>query len=137
MIKKEKGFTLIELLVVIFIIGVLTAVVLPNLIGARQRGRDAKRKQDLESIKNALRLYYNDNQAYPDTGSNLTSLLVPDYMVSLPAETVSSQDEYGYVMRDSNDGFYLTAQLEVGDASDSHIPCGVSLDDDTFVVCAN
>ena len=69
MIKSRRGFTLIELLVVIFIIGTLTAIILPNFVSSRQRARDARRKQDLADIKNALRMYYNDNQSYPETST--------------------------------------------------------------------
>lgn len=70
---NKKGFTLIELLVVIAIIGVLTAVLLVNLVGIRERGADAKKKSDLNQLKSALRLYYNDSQNYPsaDDGGNI------------------------------------------------------------------
>ena len=73
--KSKKGFSLIELLVVISIIGVLAAILMMNLMGARERGRDAQRIQDLNSLKSALRLYYNDNnQLYPP-GNNCTTCL--------------------------------------------------------------
>lgn len=61
----KKGFSLIELLVVIAITAVLTAIALPNFLSARERARDAKRKQEMNEMKNALRLYYNDKQFYP------------------------------------------------------------------------
>jgi prepilin-type N-terminal cleavage/methylation domain-containing protein len=61
----KKAFSLIELLVVISIIAVLLTVALPNFLSARERARDARKKQELNEMKNALRLYYNDFQAYP------------------------------------------------------------------------
>jgi prepilin-type N-terminal cleavage/methylation domain-containing protein len=61
----KKGFSLIELLVVIAITAVLTAIALPNFLSARERARDAKRKQEMQEMKNSLRLYYNDYQTYP------------------------------------------------------------------------
>lgn len=68
LMKKNRsisGFTLIELLVVIFIIGVLVSLLLSNILGARQRAEDMERKNGLQQMKRALRLYYNDNQSYP------------------------------------------------------------------------
>lgn len=62
----ERGFTLIELLVVIFIIGILVSLLLANILGARQRAEDVERKNGLQQMKRALRLYYNDNQEYPE-----------------------------------------------------------------------
>jgi len=61
----SKGFTLIELLVVIAIMAVLMAVVLPNYLGARERAQDAKLKGEMNQLKSALRMYYNDYQRYP------------------------------------------------------------------------
>lgn len=62
----KKGFTLIELLVVIAIIGILATLIITNIQGVRERGRDLRRKSDLSSIQKSLRLYYNDNKTYPD-----------------------------------------------------------------------
>ena len=63
--KKRSGFTLIELLVVISILGVLASLIVTNLNDSRARARDARKKQNLQAMKTALRLYYNDYQAYP------------------------------------------------------------------------
>lgn len=65
--RSQDAFTLVELLVVISILAVLMAVAIANLAGARGRARDAKIKIELKELKNALRLYYNDYQSYPDT----------------------------------------------------------------------
>jgi general secretion pathway protein G len=56
----KKGFTLIELLVVIAIIGMLSALLVPNFMGARERARDAQRKSDLKQIQKALEMYRQD-----------------------------------------------------------------------------
>jgi len=86
-----QGFTLIELLVVISIIGILAGLLLLNFVGVRGRASDTKVKNDLRQLKSALRLYYNDNQLYPDTASMPTSGSFDDggsvvYMKELPAD---------------------------------------------------
>ncbi len=62
---QKKGFTLIELLVVIAIIGILSAIGLVSLNGAREKARDAQRKSDLSQIRTALVLYYDDVGVVP------------------------------------------------------------------------
>jgi type IV pilus assembly protein PilA len=62
---NRKGFTLIELLVVIAIIGILSAVGLIALNGAREKARDSQRKSDLGQLRTGMALYYDTNQKYP------------------------------------------------------------------------
>jgi prepilin-type N-terminal cleavage/methylation domain-containing protein len=61
----KKGFTLIELLVAIAIIATLIGLAIPNFLGARGRAKDARRKGEIQQMKNALQLYFNDYRAYP------------------------------------------------------------------------
>jgi len=137
----QRGFTLIELLVVIFIIGILAGIVLPNFVSARERARDAKRKQDLVQVRNALRLYYNDNQSYPAAvsfGAEWTP-----YMTLIPQDPISGQ-EYAYCTSTDGDSFLLCANLEnAGDPeiSESAAACGSSCGCDCsgncYYVCGN
>ena len=69
-LRLKWGFTLIEMLVVVSLIGVLTTLVAANLNSARERARDTQRKSDARSIETALRLYYQDYQAFPASGSS-------------------------------------------------------------------
>lgn len=83
--KGEKGFTLIELLVVIAIIGMLSSVVLASLNTARERSRDARRLADIQQLKTALELIYDDLSPaeYPDALSSLSS---GGYIASIPTD---------------------------------------------------
>jgi general secretion pathway protein G len=130
--RKQNGFTLIELLVAVSIIGMLSALLLVNLQGTRSRARDTQRKNDLYQLKNALRMYYNDHQHYPGTGTGNTiagcgsgadsdcdwgDSFGPDtgvYMKVLPNDPLNAQDSsYTYVYSSSGgDDFTLYACLE-------------------------
>lgn len=94
--RTRTGYTLIELLIVMAIIGILTALIVTNLQAARQRGRDARRKSDLNTIQQALRLYYHDHSSFPLTagltwGSALQSQdLATTYLTILPLDPAST-----------------------------------------------
>ncbi len=130
---KKNAFTLLELLVVIAVIGVLVAVILPNLVGVRARARDSALKNNLRQLKTALRMYYNDHQAYPNddgagnivacgaTGSSVCpetegSFSTGDmvYMKEMP-----TSEEYSYDSSADGEDFILSTVLE--NASDADI----------------
>jgi len=57
---KKKGFTLIELIVVIAIIGLLAAVIAPNVFRAIEKGKAASTEADYRSIKTGALAYFAD-----------------------------------------------------------------------------
>lgn len=134
----KKAFSLVELLVVISIIATLTAILLPNMMGARERGNDSRKKQELMSIKNSLRAFYNDTQTYPGV-SNITDLgttLAP-YMPSI----LSIGYTYEYQQVNNGDGFWLRTATEATKADEniqSQVSCGIATTDPAYYyVCAN
>jgi general secretion pathway protein G len=61
--------------VVVIIIGLLAAVVLPNVLGTADDARVAKAKQDIRTFEAALELYKLDNFYYPTTAQGLEALV--------------------------------------------------------------
>ena len=73
--RAQRGFTLIEIMVVVVIIGLLAAIVAPNLIGNIDRAAVTRARGDIRSIETALNLYRLDNFRYPTTDQGLEALV--------------------------------------------------------------
>jgi len=71
----QRGFTLIEIMVVVVILGILAAVVVPNIMGRPDDARITKAKQDIRVLESQLNLYKLDNYSYPTTQQGLESLV--------------------------------------------------------------
>ena len=137
--RSRGGFTLIEMLVVLSIIGLLTAVLVANFMGARDRAEDSQKIQDLNAVKNALRLYYNDNQRYPVVvepktieASKLGTTLV-EYIKDIGVSGAIYQSDA------TGDTFTLKVLLDaakIGE-TESFVKCGVEGVNYYYMVCAN
>jgi len=142
----KEGFTLIELLVVIAIIGVLTTLLFANYTSVRSRARDVQRKSDLNQIKRALRLYYNDQTptAYPAAAivnfGNTWAAGTMVYMKLIPQDPQPPQ-VYHYSLVAGSQDFCLWGTLENqadGDIAKSKSRCSsCSVGSYDYVVCAD
>lgn len=77
--NQTRGFTLIELLVVIAIIGILVTIVIIAINPVRQvqNAQDSKMRADLNQIKAAMQLYYNDCKFYPLNAPTVNTAWTP------------------------------------------------------------
>jgi general secretion pathway protein G len=71
----RRGFTLIELMVVLVIIGVLAALIVPNVLDRTDDARATAARTDVNNLMQALKLYKLDNQRYPSTEQGLDALV--------------------------------------------------------------
>jgi len=70
-----RGFTLIELLVVLAIMGVLAAIVVPNVMDRLDGSRVTAARTEINNTMQALKLYKLDNQRYPSAEQGLDALV--------------------------------------------------------------
>lgn len=73
--RLQRGFTLIELMVVLVIIGVLAALIVPNVLSRTDDARATAARTDIANLVQALKLYRLDNQRYPTAEQGLQALV--------------------------------------------------------------
>lgn len=114
--RRTRGFTLIELMVVLVIIGVLAALIVPNVLDRASDARVTAARTDINNLMQALKLYKLDNQRFPSSEQGLQALVrkptagtVPSnwrpYLDKLP------QDPWGKSYQYLNPG--LKAEIDV------------------------
>lgn len=105
--RKHSGFTLIEIMVVMVILGLLVAIVAPNIMGRSDQAKVTVAETQLSNIANALDLYRLDNSHYPSTQQGLEALVSkpsgspeprnwnPDgYLKNVPEDPWGSEYQY-------------------------------------------
>ena len=94
-IGRRKGFTLIELLIVVAIIGILVAIIVPNIGSFGEKARIAQAKGDLRNLQTAVLVYMTDFRQYPASLTWLIGLQVYDRTVNkIPIDPFSDPDTY-------------------------------------------
>ena len=121
-----RGFTLIELMVVLVIIGVLAALIVPNVLDRTDDARATAARTDINNLMQALKLYKLDNQRYPSAEQGLDALVkkpsagaVPpnwrSYLSKLPADPWGRPYQYIFPgVKGEIDVFSLGADGQAG-----------------------
>ena len=92
---RSGGFTLIEVLVVVVILGILAAIIVPNIMDKPGLAKITKAKADIRGIESALNMYRLDEHDYPKTDQGLEAL-VSKYLPRLPIDPWDKEYLYLY-----------------------------------------
>ena len=92
----EEGFTLIELIVVIVILGILTAIAIPNYLGQQQEAKDAAAMAQLRTAATSQDLYHARQNAFAE---NATELEAYGFRQGGQPVTVMAADDSSYCMQ--------------------------------------
>ena len=94
-LKRQAGFTLLELMVVIVILGVLASMVVPNLMGNKEKADIQKATSDIVALEGSLDMYKLDNHRYPTTEQGLQALVTKPEIAPIP----KGYRDDGYIRR--------------------------------------
>lgn len=97
--QLQRGFSLIEIMVVVVIMGVLAALVVPNVMDRPDQARVVAAKQDIGALMQALKLYRLDNGRYPAADQGLGALVAEQgkgvgYMDRMPNDPWNTPYQY-------------------------------------------
>ena len=92
--RGEKGFTLIELLIVIAILGIIAAVIIPNIAGFMTSGQLAAANTEAENVKTGSLAYFAEYGVWPASSANLS----PDYVSGTLKAEYTFDSGYGWLM---------------------------------------
>ena len=84
--RSEDGFSLIEQLVSVVVIGVLSTIMIPNLLTALHRGRQKRTMADIRTVGTAIESYMIDHSFFPTAADMpaLTPLVKPTFIGRVP-----------------------------------------------------
>jgi len=119
MIRKTKGFTLIELLIVVAIIGILAALLIPNIMSAIQRGRQKGTMGDIHTLATNLTDYITENGSFGNNTKDWDTISQGDldFLVPFYAKKYPLYDKWGHSLyiglgATSAEGYELTSDDE-------------------------
>lgn len=131
--KNLRGMSIVELLIVVVVLGILMSVILVAFKPSTQlaKARDAKRKGDLQKLKNPMEDYYNDNKCYPTEGAmncklpgnNPGSGLQP-YWSKVPCDP-NTNTPYVYISPNCNTYYIYTKLENASDVDIAEVGCSL------------
>lgn len=100
-LRRQDGFTIIELIIVVALIGILAAIVMPNLKHQPTRAKEAVLKTNLRTLRDVLDQYKGDRGHYP---SSLEALVEDGYLREIPVDPMAKTQEWDVVYEETSLG---------------------------------
>ena len=75
--RGSRGFTLIEMLIVIVVIAILALIVIPRLLGAGRKAKEASLKGNLHELRNVIQQFEADLGDYPASLAQVVATTAP------------------------------------------------------------
>jgi len=85
---RMRGFTLIEIMVVVVIIGLLVAIVAPNVMSRLSQAEIQAAKTDIKQLVNSMNFFRMDFRRYPTEDEGLEILLGKEDVDGRPGSTI-------------------------------------------------
>lgn len=82
--RKQSGFSLLEVMVVLVIIGMIMAIVAPNIMGQQEEAAADKARLDIQQLEDAMSMYKLRNKVYPSTEQGLEALVTASNIDPVP-----------------------------------------------------
>jgi general secretion pathway protein G len=93
--SRPLGFTLIEILIVVAIIGLIAALIGPNLMGRFERSKEEITKAQVEMLSSAVQAFMIDMRRYPTSLEDLINSTDPKWRGPYLAKRTLPKDPWG------------------------------------------
>jgi prepilin-type N-terminal cleavage/methylation domain-containing protein len=120
--RGEKGFTLIELLIVVAILGILAAVIVPNLASFLGTGQVAAANTEVANVESAALAYYADNNGVWPTDCTTGDASLMDPPGTTAAYLSAPGPKYNYPIGQATSG-----KVNIVDGTTTTLYGGVTL----------
>lgn len=111
--RPSKAFTLVELMIVVAILGILAAIVLPELQGHTQQAKEAAAKDNLRIFRTAIERYAldhngvapgysNDNTSTTPTPLGVKVKLTTEYILEIPENPLNNLNTIKVILNSSD-----------------------------------